>query len=117
MTDSAPLLGAIIAALLILSGIAVVVAAVAFVSLQDFFVRMHPPALTYTFGTWSVALAGIIQMAVLEGRLMVHPVIIIFLLFMTVPVTTLLLARVALFRRRIAGVADTPAALSAPRDA
>jgi multicomponent K+:H+ antiporter subunit G len=31
---------------------------------------------------------------------------------MTVPVTTVLLARVALFRRRTAGAADTPPTLS-----
>jgi multicomponent K+:H+ antiporter subunit G len=34
---------------------------------------------------------------------------------MTVPVTTLLLARVALFRRRTAGASDTPPPLTPPR--
>lgn len=103
---------AVVAALLVLSGACVVVSALGFWRAQDFFLRMHPPALAYTLGSWSVALAGILYFSTLEQRLVLHPWLIVILLLVTVPVTTVLLARVALFRRRTAGVADTPPPLS-----
>lgn len=107
---------AMVAVLLVLSGVFVVVSALGFWRLPDFFLRMHPPALAYTFGSWCVALAGILYFSALESRLALHPSLIVILLCITVPVTTLLLARVALFRRRTAGRDDAPPPLKAPRD-
>jgi multicomponent K+:H+ antiporter subunit G len=66
-------------------------------------------------GSWSVTLAGILYFSMLEARVALHPLLIIVFLCMTVPVTTVLLARVALFRRRLASTADTPPPLSPPR--
>ena len=103
-----------VAALLVSSGLFVVISAIGFVRLRDFFVRMHPPALAYTFGSWSVTLAAILYFSALESRPVLHPLIIIIVLSISVPVTTVLLARVALFRRRAAEAADTPPPLSPP---
>lgn len=114
MTPMAPWVEVVVAALLGLSGVFVVISAVGFLGLPDFFLRMHPPALAYTFGSWCVTLGGIIYFSVLESRPVLHPWLIIIMLSMTVPVTTLLLARVALFRRRAAGAADTPPPLTQP---
>lgn len=98
----------VVSVLLVLSGIFVVISAVGFLRLQDFFLRMHPPALAYTFGSWCVTLGAILYFSMQEGRLQLQPWLIIIMLSITVPVMTLLLARAALFRRRIAGAADTP---------
>ncbi len=105
-----------VAVLLVLSGLFVVISAIGFLRLPDFFLRMHPPALAYTFGSWCVTLAGILYFSNLEGRLALHPWLVIIMLSITVPVTTVLLARVALFRRRVARAADTPPPLSPPRN-
>jgi multicomponent K+:H+ antiporter subunit G len=105
----------VIAALIVVSGLLVVISAAGFLRLPDFFLRMHPPALAYTLGSWCVALAAIVSVSVREARVALHPLLIIVLLAMTVPVTTLLLARVALFRRRAAGAGDTPPPLTPPR--
>ena len=105
----------VVAALLALSGAFVLVSAIGLLRLQDFFQRMHPPALAYTFGSWSVAAASMVYFSALESRLVLHPWLIVIVLAITVPVTTLLLARVALFRRRSARVADTPPPLTPPR--
>ncbi len=110
-----PWLEAAVALLLVLSGAFVAVSAVGFLALREFFLRMHPPALAYTFGSWCATLAAILYFSALESRPMPHPWLVVILLAITVPVTTLLLARVALFRRRTAGDADTPAPLTAPR--
>ncbi|HKP57785.1 MAG TPA: Na+/H+ antiporter subunit G [Polyangiales bacterium] len=106
---------AVVAALLIASGVFVVISAIGFLALPGFFVRMHPPSLAYTGGTWSVTLAGILYFSMLESRAVLHPWLIPILLCITVPVTTVLLARVTLFRRRAAGEADVPAPLTPPR--
>ncbi|HVK82748.1 MAG TPA: Na+/H+ antiporter subunit G [Kofleriaceae bacterium] len=103
---------ALVAALLVASGLFVVISAIGFLRLRDFFLRMHPPALAYTFGSWTVSLAGILYFSATESRPVLHPWLIVILLSISVPVTTVLLARVALFRRRAAGQAGTPPPLS-----
>ncbi|TWI08210.1 monovalent cation/H(+) antiporter subunit G [Aerolutibacter ruishenii] len=106
----------VVAMLLVLSGVLVLVSAIGFVRLQNFFLRMHPPALAYTLSTWCVAGASALSLSVLGGRLVLHPLLLPALLALTVPVTTLLLARVSLFRDRRAGIEGTPPA-SVPRQA
>jgi multicomponent K+:H+ antiporter subunit G len=105
----------VVAALLVLSGVFVVISAIGFACLRDFFLRMHPPALAYTFGSWCATAAATLYFSTRYERLMLQPWLLIILLSITVPVTTLLLARVALFRRRVAGVAGTPPALTSRR--
>ena len=102
---------AIAAGLLVLSGVLVLVSAIGFARPVDFFLRMHPPALAYTLGNWCVALAGILVYSSGQDTLRLHSVLLTILLFITVPVTSLMLARVALFRRRSAGMEGTPAPL------
>lgn len=106
-----------VAALLVLSGFFVLLSAFGFLRLPSFFLRMHPPALAYTLGSWCVAIAGVLYFSMLQGRLVLHPLLIPILLGITMPVTTLLLARVALFRHRLGGKADTPPPLPSKADA
>ncbi len=103
-----------VAALLVCSGLLVVVSAVGFLRFGDFFVRMHPPTLAYTLGNWTVTAAGTLYFSMLEGRVALHLLLIAVMLSLTVPVTTVLLARAVLFRRRTAGSADTPPPLTPP---
>jgi multicomponent K+:H+ antiporter subunit G len=105
-----------VAVLLVLSGVFVLVSAIGFLTLRDFFLRMHPPALAYTMGSWCSVLASILYFSMVEARPVLHPWLIVVMLAVTVPVTTLLLARAALFRSRTADVAGTPPRLPAPDD-
>lgn len=106
----------VVAFLLVVSGVVVVISALGFLCMRDFFMRMHPPALAYTVGTWSAALACSLYFSVLESRPVLFPLLIIGLLSITVPVTTVLLARVSIFRLRLAGAADTPEPLATQRE-
>lgn len=106
-----------VAALLVLSGVLVLVSAVGFLRLPDFFLRMHPPALAYTLGCWTVALAAALYFSVLQAQLLLHPLLIPAFLAVTVPVTTLLIARATVFRSRRAAHPDAPPALRALSDA
>jgi multicomponent K+:H+ antiporter subunit G len=104
----------VVSALLVLSGLFVLISAVGFLRLREFFLRMHPPALAYTFGSWCVAGAGVLFFSVTEGRVVLYPWLIVLLLAITVPVTTLLLARVELFRQRASAAPGTPPSLTRP---
>lgn len=99
------------ASLLIASSLFAFTGAMGLLRLKDFFQRMHPPALASTLGAWCVALASIIYFSALKSAPVIHAWLIPVLLAITVPVTTLLLARTALFRKRMAGD-DVPAEVS-----
>lgn len=100
-----------VAALLILSSLFALVGAVGLLRLKSFFQRMHPPALASTLGAWCVALASILYFSALKSTPVLHAWLIPILLAITVPVTTLLLARTSLFRKRMANE-NVPAEVS-----
>lgn len=91
----------ITAALLLISSLFALVGALGLLRLKDYFQRMHPPALASTLGAWCVSLASIIYFSWLKEGPVLHAWLIPILLSITVPVTTLLLARAALFRKRM----------------
>jgi multicomponent K+:H+ antiporter subunit G len=93
----------LVALLLLASGCLVLTAALGLWRLQDFFLRMHAPALASTLATWLVALASVIHFSAREQRLSLHIWAIVILLAISAPVTTLILARAAVFRRRQGG--------------
>lgn len=93
----------VVALLLLSSGVIVLVAALGLARLPDFFARMHAPALASTLAAWVVSLASIVHFSTRAGSLSLHVWLIIIVLSITAPVTTIVLARAALFRRRQAG--------------
>jgi multicomponent K+:H+ antiporter subunit G len=99
-----PLWAEVITALLLLaSSLFALTGALGLLKMKDFFQRMHPPALASTLGAWLVALASIIYFSALKSGPVLHAWLIPILLAITMPVTTLLLARTGLFRKRMAG--------------
>ena len=105
----------VVAALLLLSGGLVLLAAMGLWRLPDFFSRLHAPALASTLAAWSVTLATIVYFSVREGSLALHAWLIIIVLAITAPVSAMVLARVGLFRGRRSGD-ELPAPLSRHRD-
>lgn len=98
----------LVSALLLFSGGLALAAALGLLRLPDFFLRMHAPSLASTLGSWAVTLASILHFTASPATLSLHVWVIIILLSITVPVTTVLLARAALFRQRRAGDALPP---------
>ncbi|EIK94612.1 putative monovalent cation/H+ antiporter subunit G [Pseudomonas sp. M47T1] len=92
-----------IGVLLLLGSLFALLGAIGMVRLKDYFQRMHPPALASTIGAWCVSLASILFFSAQAHEPVLHAWLIPILLAITVPVTTLLLARAALFRKRMAG--------------
>jgi multicomponent K+:H+ antiporter subunit G len=93
----------VVAVLLLASGALVLASALGLARLPDFFLRMHAPALTSTLAAWAVTAASIVHFSVRSPGLGLHVWLIIIILSITAPVTTIVLARAALFRRRQAG--------------
>lgn len=93
----------VVAVLLVGSGLVVLVAALGLWRLPDFFLRMHAPALASTLAAWIVTFASIVHFSARGEGLALHVWLIIIVLSITAPVTTIVLARAALFRRRQAG--------------
>jgi multicomponent K+:H+ antiporter subunit G len=103
-----PIAEIVVAALLLCSAAVVLVAAIGLRRLPDFFSRMHAPALASTLAAWIVTLASIIHFSSRGDGVALHVWLIIIVLSITTPVTTIVLARAALFRRRQAGDALPP---------
>jgi multicomponent K+:H+ antiporter subunit G len=93
----------LVAALLLASGLLVLLAGLGLWRLPDFFSRMHAPALASTLAAWVVTLASIVYFSLREGEPVLHVWLIIIVLSITTPVTTIVMARTGLFRRRKAG--------------
>jgi multicomponent K+:H+ antiporter subunit G len=91
------------AALLVFSGVVVLLSGLGLWRLPDFFLRMHAPALVSTLAAWAVALASIVHFSSQGHGLALHVWLIIIVLAITAPVGSMLLMRAALFRRRRAG--------------
>ena len=110
MSDSVPswVEGAV-ALLLLASGVLALTGALGLLRLRDFFQRMHPPALANTLAAWCAALASVVYFSVARiAGWCCYALVINILLAITAPVTTVLLARAALFRKRQAGAAVPP---------
>ena len=104
MSAAVPLwVEAVTGLLLVVSGLFSLTGALGLVRLKDFFTRMHPATLAYTLGAWCITLASILFFSALDASLFLHVWVIIILLAITAPITTILLARAALFRMRRAG--------------
>ena len=97
-----------VATLLLASGLVVLGAALGLLRLPDFFLRMHAPALASTLAAWLVTAASIVHVSAREGSAALHVWLVIIVLSITAPVTTIVLARAALFRERLAGGASPP---------
>lgn len=105
----------LVALLLVISSVFALIGALGILRMKSYFQRMHPPALASTMGSWAVALASILYFSALKSGPVLHAWLIPVLMSITVPVTTLLLARAALFRKRMAGD-DVPAEISSKRN-
>ena len=111
-TNTLPLWIEIIGAILLLaSAVLTLGASWGLVRMRTFVQRMHPPALAYVGASWCVTLASILYFSAQQQGPQLRVWLIIILLSITVPVTTVLLSRAALFRGRQSGRGDLPPAL------
>ena len=97
---------------LVAGGFFALVGAIGLVRLPDSFMRFHAPTKATTLGVGGV-LAGSLLYFAGTGRLVVHELLVALFLFVTAPVSALMLARAAI-QLRVRSQAPVP--LQTPRD-
>lgn len=103
-----PLWAAIIVGILVLLGASItLIGVIGLLRLGSFYERVHAPTLGSTMGMGCILVASITCFSVLQGRPVIHEILIAVFITLTTPVTLMLLARTALYRDRRAG-ADVP---------
>jgi multicomponent K+:H+ antiporter subunit G len=103
-----PWVDAVTAVLVVLGGLAALLGAFGVLRLGSFFQRLHAPTLGATLGTWCFALATALQVSFVRGQPYLHAVLIAVFLALTAPITTVFLARAAVFRERLLGTDGVP---------
>ena len=71
--------------------------------LPTFYERVHPPTMGTTLGTGLILIGSMLHFTALEGRPVVHEILIGVFMTLTTPVTYMLLVRAALYRDRAEG--------------
>ncbi|MBS7813002.1 monovalent cation/H(+) antiporter subunit G [Roseococcus sp. XZZS9] len=102
MTAELPWIAAVPVALLLLIGAGLtLVGSFGLLRLRSFYERVHAPTLGTSYGMGCTLLASMIFFSVLQGRFVIHEIVIGFLILVTTPVTLMLLARASLHRDRL----------------
>ncbi len=111
MTETTPLppaLELIVAALLITGSVLTFIGAMGPLRLKSFYERLHPPTLGATFGAACILIASMIFFSVRESRPVIHEVLLLVFVFVTAPLTLLLIIRAATHRDRLEGKSPIP---------
>jgi multicomponent K+:H+ antiporter subunit G len=87
-------------ALLVLGGLTTVIGSLGLLRLSNFFARMHGPSMITTVGAGSVLVASMLASSALIGRPSIHELLISLCVFMSAPVTSIVLLQAALYRSR-----------------
>ena len=99
--EQLPPWAAVVIALLVVTGASLtVLGGLGLVRLKSFYQRLHAPTLGYSYGTLLIVLASMLMFTLLEGRVVVHEVMIGIFIMATTPITLLMLGRAALRRDR-----------------
>ena len=91
------------------------IGAIGLVRLPDFFMRLHAPTKATTLGVGGALIASMLYF-IGSGRPVVHELLITLFLFLTAPVSALMLAKAAL-HLRLASQAELPEVASPRRSA
>src|SRR3954462_8911323 len=87
-------LAEILTAILLLLGAAIaLIGSVGLLRLRTFYERVHAPTLGTTLGTACIALASIVYFSALEGRLVLHELLIVLFVTVTTPISLMVLVR------------------------
>lgn len=98
MSEISPIAEILTAALLVGGAAITLIGSVGLLRLNSFYQRVHAPTLGTTLGTVCVALASMVYFSAVEGRLVVHELLIIGFVTATTPISLMVLVRAAVFR-------------------
>ncbi|MGO1767236.1 hypothetical protein CAP48_11665 [Advenella sp. S44] len=97
------------AILMVLSGLLVLTASIGMVRVNSFLPRTHIQAVIYSTALWCLLLASLLLTFSLKDRTFLHEILIGVFVFITSPISTILLVRSFVLREERAGVSDSKA--------
>ncbi len=100
LEDLPPWAAILIAALVMIGATMTLLGGFGVVRLRSYYQRLHAPTLGYSGGTGLIILASMLMFSLLEGRWIVHELMIGTFIMITSPITMLMLGRAALRRDR-----------------
>ena len=100
LNDLPPWMAIVIAVFLIIGSTLALLGSVGLVRLRSYYQRLHAPTLGYSGGTALIILASMLMFSLLEGRPVIHEIVIGVFIMITSPITLLMLGRAALRRDR-----------------
>lgn len=104
-----------IAFLVMLGATLTLIGAIGFLRLQNFYDRLHAPTLATSWGMGGIVLGSLLLASQVEGRIILHELVIALAILITAPVTLMLLGRAALHRDRIENSTQLPETLHPQR--
>ena len=87
-----------VALLLVAGGLVALIGTLGLFRLENFYQRIHGPAITVTLGAGCILVASMIHFSVAESRPVLHELLIGDFVLMTAPVVSMLLMRAAVYR-------------------
>ena len=108
-------LAAILALLLVAGAAITLVGTIGLLRLKNFYQRIHAPTLGTSMGAALILLASALFFSLIDGRPVLHEVLIFIFITVTTPVTLMLLARAALYRDRTERNSEVPQYLKGDR--
>lgn len=93
-------LGIPVVVLLLLGSLLTLTGALGLYRLPEFYQRIHGPAVVVTLGLGCTLIASMLTFSYLQSRPMVHELLITVFIFMTAPVSSMLMMRAAVYRRK-----------------
>ena len=99
--DAIPLWAAIPAAFFLVLGAGLtLIGTIGLARLPSFYLRLHAPTLGTSWGTAVIVIASMIVSTAVEGRPVLHELLIGLFVTITTPVTLMLLGRATLYREK-----------------
>ncbi len=107
-TPLPPAIEVLVAVLLLVGSGLTLIGAMGPLRLKSFYERLHPPTLGATFGAACILIASMIFFSVRESRPVIHELLLLAFIFVTAPLTLLLVIRAAVHRDRLEGHSPVP---------
>lgn len=102
-------LAILVSVFLLLGASLALIGSFGFWRLQAFYDRIHAPTLGTSWGTGAIVISSMTLFSFIEGRPVMHEVLVGIFVTVTTPVTLMLLSRAALYRDRAEGNPAVPA--------
>jgi len=93
-----PVVAALVGLLVVVGAAFALVGSLGLLRMKTFYERVHPPTMGTTAGMGLILVASILLFSMLESRVVAHEILIAVFMFVTTPVTYMLLVRAAAHR-------------------